>query len=196
MKPEAGGALAVLTFKYKNAAGVDAVERAELKLAGAPGGYKVEGLKKRAAEAAPPPVPLPVTIPENPAPGAGAGIPGGLGGGDLFGAARGLLGNLQASGGDPSKLQGLTSLGPISQLMADPQVIALASDPRIQAIANDPRILGAIMAGDLDAVMKDPRLLQLANDPKFKNVLEKFVSGGESGGGPADFDELVDMLGK
>lgn len=197
VKPEAGGALAVLTFKYKTPAGVDAIERAELRLSGSPGSYKIEGLKGRGREA---PAPAaggasawggaPVTIPENPPPFAPAG------GGSLLGAAQGLLGGL-SGGGDGAKLQELANFGPIAQIMADPQVVALAADPRVQAIANDPRILGAIMSGNLDAVMKDPRLLQLANDPKFKSVLEKFAGGGDAGGGGSeDFNGLIDLLGK
>ncbi|MDD2766086.1 MAG: hypothetical protein PHE83_19150, partial [Opitutaceae bacterium] len=49
MKEEKGGGrqtgnLIVLTFKYKNANGVDAIARAELIVAGASGAFKVEGI--------------------------------------------------------------------------------------------------------------------------------------------------------
>lgn len=187
VKPDGEGALAVVTFKYKTPAGVDAVERAELRLAGKPGGYKVEGLKRREAPAEPRPAQAfqPVTIPEN----------GPAAGGNPLGAAAGLLGGLSGGSG---KLDQLMNSGPIAQLMGDPQIMALASDPRIQAIAADPRIVGAILSGDLDTVMKDPRLMQLADDPAFKGVLEKYApsgdSGGEDGASP-DFGEIMKMLG-
>lgn len=192
VKPDGDGTVAVVTFKYKTPAGVDAVERAELRLAGAPGAHRVEGLKRRAGEADPAAAGghhAPVTIPQN-LPGAPGGNP--------FGALSGLLSGMggNAGGGAPGgELGGLLNSGPFGQLMADPQVLALASDPRVRAIANDPRIVGAIFSGDFDAIMNDPRLQQLADDPAFKNVLEKYVPSGEGNVSPA-MNDLLDLLGK
>ena len=60
------------------------------------------------------------------------------------------------------------------RMLADPQVLALImalqNDPAVQEILSDPDLMGALQAGNFDALVANPRFRALLDNPKVQEI--------------------------
>lgn len=166
---------ATLTFSYTNANGVKDIMREKIILSSSGGGYTIKSqpsLERAASAAASGGAAgfAPVTMTPN-APG--GGLP------DLSGVLKAFSGGggAGAANVDPGELLGL-----MTELVNDPDVMALSTNPKIMAIAQDPTIMSTLLSGNMHTIEANPKIKELLSDPAIRKIIEK-VSAGRSGGG-------------
>lgn len=186
-----GTVTATLTFNYTNANGVKDIMREKIILSSSGGGYTIKSqpsLERTAAASAAGPSGnagfTPVTMTPN-APG--GGLP------DLSGVLKAFSGGggAGAANVDPGELLGL-----MTELVNDPDVMALSTNPKIMAIAQDPSIMNTLLSGNMQAIEANPKIKELLSDPAIRKIIEKVSSnrsgGGNSGGAPPSSIDGID----
>lgn len=167
---------ATVTFSYTNANGVKDIMREKIILTSSGGGYTIKSqpsleraLKTAASASSGAAGFTPVTMTPN-APG--GGMP------DLSGVLKAFSGGGGAGAAniDPGELLGL-----MTELVNDPDVMALSANPKIMAIASDPSIMSTLLSGNMHAIEANPKIKELLLDPAIKKIIEK-VSSNRSGG--------------
>jgi len=166
---------ATVTFSYMNSNGVKDIMREKLTLAPSGGGFSVKSfqgaqnvqsaavsqLPAAANQAASTPV-SPVTMtPNAPAMPDMSSLLSALSGGGGGGTA-----NI-----DPGELLGL-----MTELVNDPDVLALTSNPKIMEISKDPSIMSTLLSGNMAAIEANPKIKQLLSDPAIRKIIEKVSS--------------------
>jgi len=188
-----GSVTAVVTFQYKNANGVSDIMREKMTLSGTAAELKVRSFDSLNPIMMPAPktVPTanvtPVTIPQNNSGSSStdaSSVINSLLSGSQGGSAPNITSLISAIGSnnsaasiDPGELLGL-----MTDMVNDPDVLALATNPKIMAIAKDPSIMSTLMSGNTAAAEADPRIKELLSDPGVQKIIEK-MKAKRSGGG-------------
>ena len=58
-------------------------------------------------------------------------------------------------------------------------VRSLQDDPEMRAILEDPSVLGAVQAGDVDALVANPAFMKILNNPRIREIGRKLGVSGE-----------------
>ncbi|HBC73736.1 MAG: hypothetical protein A2008_06230 [Candidatus Wallbacteria bacterium GWC2_49_35] len=193
---------ATTTFNYMNANGVKDIMREKVVLSLSGGKYSIKSHPSaeaasnmqvsnqqpgNASGASNPGAGFPVTM----TPNSGAGMPDMAG---LLSALSGGAGGAGATNIDPGELLGL-----MTELVNDPDVMALSSNPKIMELAKDPTIMSTLLSGNMTAIEANPKIKELLSDPAIRKIVEKVSSkrsnpssGDDSGGQPAAPPSSVD----
>ncbi len=168
-----GTITATVTFSYMNPNGVKDIMREKLTLAPAGGGFSVKSLhgadNASSSAASQPPSPAassatpvtPVTMTPN-----ATAMP------DMSSLLSALSGGSAGSGNiDPGELLGL-----MTELVNDPDVLALTSNPKIMEISKDPTIMSTLLSGNMAAIEANPKIKELLSDPAIRKIIEKVSS--------------------
>ncbi len=165
---------ATVTFSYTSSSGVKDILREKILISSQGKNYYIKShpsLDKRpAARQAAGAGFAPITMTPN--------VPGGSMP-DMNGILNMLSGGASAGGStqvDPGELLGL-----MTELVNDPDVLALSSNPKIMSIAQDPSIMTTLLSGNLSAIEANPKIKELLSDRSIRKIIEK-VAAKKSGG--------------
>jgi|GEM_PF-6667046 len=175
-----GVLIATVTFNYMNSNGVKDIKREKITLKLQNGDYEVASVpsfsKNNPSQtdstvqnaAATPNNQAPVTIPSFPSMSGASASP------DLSSMIN-MLGGASTGAGsaniDPGELMGL-----MTELVNDPEVIALSANPKIMAIAKDPSMMSTLLSGNMSAIESNPKVKELLNDPSIRKIVEKIAA--------------------